>query len=321
MGAGFVSVVMKSRRARRLAGELAGHLAESSDQSVASLLGRAFGDPTVQVAYRVQDPQGWVDGTGLSVVEPASVTGRGVVHVTRAGQLIAVVSHESLAVGDVDLATALGPAARLAVENESLRAQQLARLRELRDSQRRIVEAADAERTRLERNLHDAAQVSILGLTASVQRALGVARREGDPAAYQLLSAAAQEVQATMDDLRRLAHGIHPAILDLEGLAPALESLADHSQIRVAISVPDRTRLPQALEHAAYAVAAEVIREATSRDEDDLLIRVHRNGSWLDLHVDGTAQPPTHAVRDRVGAMGGLVTNEGASLEVRLPCE
>jgi signal transduction histidine kinase len=321
LGVGFISVVVRARRARRLAGELARQLAESSDRSVEGLLGGAIGDPTVQVAYRVQNPEGWVDGTGRRVGAPDGVPGRGVVHVTHADQLIAVVSHDSFVADDVDIATALGPAARLAIENESLRAQQLARLHELRDSQRRIVEAADVERTRLERNLHDAAQVSILGLTATVQRALGAARREVDPAAYQLLSAAAQEVQGAMDDLRRLAHGIHPAILDLEGLAPALESLADHAQIRVAISVPDRTRLPQALEHAAYAVAAEAIREATRRDEDDLLVRVQHNGSWLDLHVNGTMQAPTSAVRDRVGAMGGQVANEGSSLEVRLPCE
>jgi signal transduction histidine kinase len=321
VGAGVGLMVVRSRRARRRTGELARNLALSRDESVASLLGRAIGDPTVTVTYRVREPEGWVDAAGHRVADPDGGAPRGVVPVMRAGELIALISHDPDTAPDLDLASALGPAARLAVENESLEAQQRSRLHDLRDSQRRIVDAADAERARLERNLHDAAQVSVLGLIDTVHRALRAAGHAGDAAAASgLVSDAAVEAKATMEELRDLARGIHPAILDLEGLAPALETLADLAQIRVEVAMSQHERLPAAVEHTVYVIAADAIREAVKRGEDDLLLRVHVAGEWLELVVDGTAQPPGDALRDRVGALGGAVLCTGKALEVRLPC-
>ena len=318
IGVGASLVVMRSRRARRRTEELARNLVQARDQPVAGLLSRATGDPTVRVTYRVREPDGWVDAAGRRVAAPDAGLVGGRVPVTRAGDLIAVISHDPAT--DIDLAAALGPAARLAIENESLQAQQRTRLHDLQESQRRIVEAADSERARLERNLHDAAQVSVLGVIDTVQRALRAARHDRNSTASRLLSDAAEEAQATIDDLRVLARGIHPAILDLEGLAPALEALADHAPIRVEVAMPEHERLPSGLEHAVYHVAAETIREAVRRDEDDLLVQVQVSGDWVELVVDGTRQAPTDTVRDRVGALGGVVVGTTAALEVRLPC-
>ena len=212
----------------------------------------AIGDPTVTVTYRVGDPEGWVDSTGRRVSAPDSRAAPGVVPVTRSGELTALISHDPEAAPDIHLASALGPAARLAVENESLQAQQRARLHDLRHSQRRIVDAADAERTRLERNLHDAAQASVLGVIATVQRARRAAQDQSDYAASQLLADAAGQAQATMAELRVLARGIHPAILDLEGLAAALETLADHAEIRVEMAVALHDRLTPEVERTVY---------------------------------------------------------------------
>ena len=320
LGVGAGLIVLRSRRGRRHTQELAHNLALSRDQSVASLLRRQIGDPTVKVTYRVGDPEGWVDSTGRRVSAPASRAGPGVVPVTRSGEVIALISHDPEAAPDIDLASALGPAARLAVENESLQAQQQARLHDLRHSQRRIVDAADAERTRLERNLHDAAQASVLGVIATVQRARRAAQDQSDHAASQLLADAAGQAHATMAELRVLARGIHPAILDLEGLGPALETLADHAEIRVEMAVALPDRLTPEVERTVYAVAAETIREAARQGEDDLLVRVHVTGDWVELDVDGTEQLPPDAVRDRVGAMGGRVLQNRSGLEVRLPC-
>jgi signal transduction histidine kinase len=320
IGVGAGLVVMRTRRARRRTEELARNLVLARDQPVAGLLSKATGDRTVRVTYRVREPDGWVDVDGRRVAAPDAGLGVGLVPVTRTGDLIAVISHDPDTATDIDLAAALGPAARLAIENESLQAQQRTRLHDLQESQRRIVDAADAERARLERNLHDAAQVSVLGVVDTVQRALRAARHDGNPTASQLLSDAAEEAQATIDDLRVLARGIHPAILDLEGLAPALEALADHAPIRVEVTMPEHERLPSALEHTVYHVAAETIREAVRRDEDDLLVQVEVSDDWVELVVDGTGQAPTDTVRDRVGARGGVVVGNAAALEVRLPC-
>jgi signal transduction histidine kinase len=318
LGAGLI--VIRARRPKRHTGELARSLALSRDQSVATLLGRALGDTTVQVTYRVRDPHGWVDSTGRRLGTPDASPAPGVVPVTRGGELIALVRYDPDTAPDIDLPSALSPAARLALENESLEAQQRTRLDDLRDSQRRIVEGADVERARLERNLHDAAQASVLGVIATVQRALRGAREAGDLEASRLLAAAAVDARATMDELRLLARGIHPAILDLEGLAPALEALADHAEIRVEVAVREHERLPPEVERTVYSVAADIVREAARLGEDDLLIGFHVTGDWVVLDVDGTRQAPLDAVQDRVGAQGGMVLRNGKLLEVRLPC-
>lgn len=319
-GIGSMLGVMPTLRTRRLARALARDLTQSRDLSLATLLGRAIGDPTVSVAYRMEGPETWVDPNGAPVGRPSTRRGRGVMQLTRADHVVAAVGHDASVASTAELEESLGSAARLALENESLRAQLLSRLRELRESQRRIVEASDAERTRLERNLHDAAQVSVLALSAQVRRALTRAQAAGDQAAYHLLEPAPAQVQATIDDLRHLAHGIHPANLDLGGLQPALQTLADHSPMRVEAVVCGRERLGRGVEQAAYTVAVLALREAARRGEDDLLVRVVQQDRWVVLTVEGTTQPPAPAIRDRVEAMGGHVAATAAGLEMSIPC-
>ena len=273
-GIGSVLMVMPTLHRRRLARLLARDLAKSRDLSLATLLGRAIGDPTVTVSYRMDGPETWVDPEGAPVDRASARRERGVLQLTRSHRVVAEVSHDPSVASTAELEESLGSAARLALENESLRAQLLSRLRELRESQRRIVEASDGERTRLERNLHDAAQVSVLALSAQVRRTLISAQAAGDETAYRLLEPAPGQVQATIDDLRQLAHGIHPANLDLGGLQPALETLADQAPMRVEVVVTASERHDPDVEHTTYTVAAQALREAARRGEDDLLVRV-----------------------------------------------
>lgn len=141
--------------------------------------------------------------------------------------------------------------ARLALHNERLSATIRAQLTEVRESRARIVEASDAERRRIERNLHDGAQQRLVSFGLS----LGLARdRLGDgahPTIIDLLDRARAEVAAAASELRQLASGIRPAILD-EGLAPALEDLASRSGVPVDLDVTDR-RLAPHLEMTAYS--------------------------------------------------------------------
>ena len=320
VGIGSVLMVMPTLHRRRLARLLARDLAQSRDLSLATLLGRAIGDPTVTVSYRMDGPETWVDPEGAPVDRPSTRRGRGVLQLTRAHRIVAEVSHDPSVASTAELEESLGSAARLALENESLRAQLLSRLRELRESQRRIVEASDGERTRLERNLHDAAQVSVLALSAQVRRTLVSAQAAGDETAYRLLEPAPGQVQAAIDDLRQLAHGIHPANLDLGGLQPALETLADHAPMRVEVVVTASERHDPDVEHTTYTVAAQALREAARRGEDDLLVRVVEDKGSLLLTVEGTAQTPGQSIQDRVEAMGGQVAATEAGLEVRLSC-
>ena len=147
--------------------------------------------------------------------------------ITREDQPIAAVLHDPASLDAVMLQQEIGPAARLAIDNERLRAEARARLRELKTSRTRIVEAGDAERRRLERDLHDGAQQRLVGLCV----VLAMAREQRSLPA---LEAADADLHRAIDDLRELAHGIHPAELSDEGLAAALETLADRAPVAVA---------------------------------------------------------------------------------------
>jgi len=133
------------------------------------------------------------------------------------------------------------------------------RVDDLRTARQRIIAAADAERRRIERDLHDGAQQRLV----SVALTLGIAesRVGSDPAAAgALIAQAREELQAALKELRELARGIHPAVLADRGLGPALEALAARCPVPVEITgLPTATTLPPAVEAAAYFVTAEAL--------------------------------------------------------------
>jgi signal transduction histidine kinase len=135
-------------------------------------------------------------------------------------------------------------AAALALENEHLQTESRARLAELQASRARIVEAGDTERRRLERNLHDGAQQRLIAV--ALQLRLIRARVDSDPSSVKALAMqAGDDLAAALDELRELARGIHPAVLD-HGLAAALESLAARSTVLTTLTVDVAGPLPPA---------------------------------------------------------------------------
>ena len=128
---------------------------------------------------------------------------------------------------------------------------------ELAASRVRIVHAGDAERRRLARNLHDGAQQRLVTLSLSLR--LADAKLRDDPEAREVLAQASEELALALQELRDLAHGIHPAVLTDHGLGPALEALASRAPIPVnLVAKPDR-RLPESVEATAYYVVAEAL--------------------------------------------------------------
>jgi signal transduction histidine kinase len=190
----------------------------------------------------------------------------------------------------------------------------------------RIVEAGDAERRRLERDLHDGAQQRLVGLSM----ALTLARDAfaGDPSRAQTLERAGAELQLAIAELRELAHGIHPVELTDEGLAAALETLADRARVPVVLAELPGERLPQRVETAGYVLVDEIVRLAGRRDGGAAVtVTVRYAGDALEIDVDDAAASPDGVraelvdVADRVHALGGSLTvSPGVHVHVELPC-
>ena len=139
---------------------------------------------------------------------------------------MAILIHDNHSLPSDLLDERFGPQARLAIQNESLQLQLRRRVEELRASRRRIVEVAEAERRSLERDLHDGAQQLLLALSFELRRGERAAAGAGDVTSTTLFSGARDAASRTLDELRLLAHGIHPGILTGAGLEEALISYA-----------------------------------------------------------------------------------------------
>jgi len=208
-----------------------------------------------------------------------------------------------------------------------------ARLEELRASRARLVEAGDAERRRLERDLHDGAQSRLVSL-ALLLRTARTRASAGDDELTSLLDRAQEELQTSLAELRELARGIHPAVLSERGLEPALQSLAARAPVPVELETDGRERLPGNVECATYFVVSEALANvAKYANATHATVSVRRvNGSVVvDVSDDGVGgADATHGsglrgLADRVAALDGTLAVEspargGTRLHAEIPC-
>jgi signal transduction histidine kinase len=210
------------------------------------------------------------------------------------------------------LRTRLSEADVVAQENMRLDAELQARLDDLRESRARIVQAGDAARRKLERDLHDGAQQRLVGLALDLR--LAREKLEDDPpTAAEMLDEASAELARATEELRELARGIHPAVLSDRGLEAAVESLARRAPLPVEIDTSVEGRLPGAVESAAYFVVAEaltnVVRHSGAaraevgirRDNGRLVVEVRDDGAG---GADSTGSG-LRGLADRVAALDG----------------
>jgi signal transduction histidine kinase len=207
-----------------------------------------------------------------------------------------------------------------------------ARVGTLEETRAGMVAAADAERRRIERDLHDGAQQRLVALAMT----LGRAKATEDPdTARELLDEAHRESKEALVELRNLARGIHPAVLTDRGLDAAVSALAARCPVPVAVDVDLPHRAAPAVEAIAYFVVAEALtnvakhsRASRARLEvklegDELVIEVSDNGRG---GADGAHGTGLTGLRDRVRAVDGILMvvsppDEGTTLRVELPCE
>ena len=346
----FLAGLLRSRLARSGVGELVVELGERTrGGQLRSAVARALGDPTVDIAYWSAATDGYLDGEGRPVGAPVDDNTRAVTVIERAGERVGALVHDAALRDDAALLGAVCAAAGLAMENERLHAEVLARLGEVRASRARIIEAADAERRRVERNLHDGAQQRLVTLSLALTLARSRLAREPDAAAASvpgagtaiahrgidaLLAEAADELGAALRELRELARGIHPAILVEEGLGAALESLAERSPIPVEVSAPANGRLPPPVEAAAYYVVCESLANAAKyAHASSVRVAVGRSANGLRVEVfdDGVGGAAARrgsgleGLADRVTALDGRLVvdsrpGEGTRVTAEIPC-
>ena len=183
---------------------------------------------------------------------------------------------------------------------------------EVRRSRARLVEAADAERRRLERNLHDGAQQRLVSLSLALR--LAEAKLADPAAAADILQGAGVELSLALQELRELARGLHPAILTDRGLDAALESLAERSTVPVTLELALDGRLPEPVEVAIFYVVSESLANvAKYSGAKAVVVSVASNGDRVRVEVadDGVGgADPAHGTGlrglvDRVDAVDG----------------
>jgi len=331
----FLAGLLRSRLARADVGTLVVELGESSGGELRGTVAKALRDPTVEIAYWQDDPRGYCDAEGLAMRLPPHDGSRTATMIERNGQRVGALVHDRALLEDPALLDAVCAAAGLALENQRLHAEVLARLEEVRTSRARIVEAGDAERQRVERNLHDGAQQRLVTLSIALRMARDRLGAGGDPSLTTLLGDASDELNHALRELRELAAGLHPPILTEEGLAAAVESLAERSLMPVELALAAPGRLPPSIEAAAYYVVSEALTNAAKHSQaTHAVVRTRRVDHRLDVEVSddgvgGAALRPgsgLEGLTDRVEALGGELVVEsrpgqGTRLVAHIPCE
>jgi signal transduction histidine kinase len=190
------------------------------------------------------------------------------------------------------------------------------RVDDLRDARARIIAAADAERRRIERDLHDGAQQRMVSVALTLSLAEAKMRTDAEAAA-KLVAQAREEAQIAVTELRELARGIHPAVLSDRGLGPALEALAARAPVPVEVSgVPDES-LPKEVEAAVYFVTAEALTNVAKYAQADsatIVLSLDDGRICLEIRDDGvggadiTTGSGVAGLCDRVEALDGELT-------------
>jgi signal transduction histidine kinase len=282
--------------------------------------------------YWLPASEAWAPLDGRPVDFAARAAGHGTTQIDRDGRHVAALLHDPELEQEPELLDGVAAAAGIALENARLHADLRARLDELQGSRARIVAAGDSERRRLERNLHDGAQQRLVALSLGLR--LVATQLAPGSEAEQLLAGARAELAASMQELRELAQGIHPAVLTDHGLAVALDSLAARAPVPVTLHVELAERVPAPVEVAAYYLVSEGLTNVGKYAEaSQVSVDVLRHDGCLVVQVaddgiggaDPAAGSGLRGLSDRVAALGGHVQvssppAEGTRLRAEIPC-
>jgi signal transduction histidine kinase len=285
-------------------------------------LATAMRDPTVQLLFRDSDSGGWRDARGRDVDWPPEIARNRAVTTVGVGDDrpdVALV-HDVALLDDTELLRGVSDMVLADWRRERLTAELGRAMTDLEESRHRIAEAADHERARIERDLHDGAQQRLVALRIR----LGIAeeRLKTDPGAgIEVVHELGFEAEAALDELRALARGVYPPPLTDRGIADALRSMAMHAPLPVHVTAVGVTRHAIEIESATYFTCVEASQNALKHADgatgvwirlrqtpDRLAFDVRDNGPGFKADaVDGRG---LRNMRDRINAIGGRLTVE-----------
>jgi signal transduction histidine kinase len=327
----FLFGLLDARLARSAIGNLVIEMQrDSSPSHLRDALARALRDPSLTLAYWVPEYEAYVDLEGQPVELDAP--DRSTTLIDRDREHVAALVHDPTLDDEPELLGAVGAVAGFALENARLHAELAARLEDVRGSRARVLEAGQAERRRLERDLHDGAQQRLVAL--ALQLKLLETQVAGDPSAKERLEVAQREVALSLEELRDLARGIHPAVLSAHGLAVALEQVAARAPVPVHLDVDLPERLPEPVELAAYFVACEALANVGKYARATAVrVVVERRGGLAVIEIadngvggaDDARGSGLRGLADRVESLGGRLevvspVGRGTVLTAELPC-
>jgi signal transduction histidine kinase len=306
--------------------------AEPAPADLRKALARALRDPSLTLAYWLPQFESWADVDGHAVELSPTDSERAVTLIDRDGERMAALIHHPSLEDEPQLLDAVTAAAAIALENARLHAELRARLDELHGSRQRVLDAGQLERQRLERNLHDGAQQRLIALR--LELGLLEQQLDIDPESRRRLDRARREIALSLDDLRDVARGLHPAVVTGHGLTVALESLVARTPVPVRLTVALEGRLPERLEVASYYVVCESLANVAkhARATSAIVDVVRRRGQVvIEVIDDGVGGADTErgsglrGLADRVEALGGRLRvwtppGNGTRVRAEMPC-
>jgi PAS domain S-box-containing protein len=319
---GFLIGLVGSRvRAARALSKLS-VLGRPTAQQLRDVIAQAVDDPSLEVVYRTSgDPAEWVDDVGHPVALPEAPDGRATTEIRTAGLPVAALIHDPALVGAPVITEVAKGFTQMALQNQRLETELRSSLRELQASRSRIMSAADEERRRIERDLHDGAQQRLLALAIELEMAGDlVASNPGEGA--QRLHELVEDVNEAMADIRSLASGLYPSLLLERGLVEALSAVAAGGSVPTTLTAESLGRYAPEIEGAVYFCCREALQNAAKHAQGgSVLIKLWEakaEAVHFEVRDDGVGLPQGHGskgagitnMRDRIGAMGGTLAIE-----------
>jgi signal transduction histidine kinase len=293
-------------------------LPDTDPQGLRGLLARALHDPSLQIGYARHAASGYVDLSGALLDLPGAAQGRAVTTVSDDGLPEAVVIHREAVPDQERFIRAAGAAALMTRENHRLEDDLSASTVELEASRKRLVQAAFAERQRIERDLHDGIQQRMVG--ARVKLELADDALDANPQrGRRMLAEIGCDLDDAVEEVRSLAHGVYPALLETHGLLEALRSAARRSPAPVAIR-GDVSRYAPDTEAAIYFCCLETLQNVAKHagrdavadlrlweDDGSLIFQTSDSGAGFAVSEAPQGQGLLN-MRDRLAAVGGTLS-------------